>query len=106
MWRESQMSKRNLGMAIILCVALAMIVAAQAPQGGPPAAGAGQGGAGGGRGGAGAGGGGGRGGGGGGAPAAPAGPIVRGPDGKPDMTGYWMATTTTNINQGRGVILD
>jgi len=93
-----------------------MIVAqsflAQAPQGAPGAAGGGpQGGApggapGGGRGGAGAGGGGGRGGGGGGAPAVPAGPVVRGPDGKPDFTGYWMAATTTNINQGRGVILD
>ena len=103
-------------MAIVLCVVFAMIVAqsflAQAPQGGQfPAGQAGQGvgapagapaGApGGGRGGAGAGGG--RGGG---APAVPAGPIPRGPDGKPDMTGYWMAATTTNINQGRGVILD
>jgi len=106
-------------MAIVVGVAFAMIVAqsflAQAPQGGAPGAApggppqggapggapAGAPGAGGGRGGAGAGGG--RGGG---APAVPAGPIPRGPDGKPDMTGYWMAATTTNINQGRGVILD
>jgi len=47
-------------------------------------------------------GGGGRGGRGGGAPAAPAGPVVRTPDGKPDFTGYWMATTKTNLQtQGR-----
>ena len=99
------MRKRYLGLAIVACVAFAMIVAenflAQAPQGGAPG---GAPGAGGGRGGA----GGGRGGGAPAAPAVPAGPIVRGPDGKPDMTGYWMAATTTNINQGgaRGVILD
>src|SRR4051812_1062275 len=50
---------------------------------------------------------GGRGGGGrGGAPAVPAGPVVRGADGKPDFTGYWMAATKTNINQGRGGILN
>ena len=110
------MRKRYLGIAIVACVAFAMIVAqsflAQAPQGGAPAGAPGgpQGGApggapGGGRGGAGAGGGGGRGGG---APAVPAGPVVRGPDGKPDFTGYWTPPTTTNINQGgaRGVILD
>ena len=47
-------------------------------------------------------GGGGRGARGGGAPAAPAGPVVRTPDGKPDFTGYWMATTKTNLQtQGR-----
>jgi hypothetical protein len=58
-------------------------------------------------GGQGPGGGGGRGGGGrGGAPAAPAGPVVRTPDGKPDMTGYWMSATKTNINNGRGGILN
>jgi len=46
--------------------------------------------------------GGGRGGRGGGAPAAPAGPVVRTNDGKPDFTGYWMATTKTNLQtQGR-----
>src|SRR5215471_1940970 len=50
---------------------------------------------------------GGRGGGGrGGAPAVPAGPIVRSKDGKPDMTGYWMAATKTNINNGRGGIIN
>lgn len=51
-------------------------------------------------------GGGGRGGGRGGAPAEPAGPVVRGADGKPDMTGYWMSATKTNINNGRGGILN
>src|SRR5206468_12298996 len=56
--------------------------------------GAGRGGAGGGRGGAGA------------APAAPAGPVVRTADGKPDFTGYWMSATKTNINNGRGGILN
>jgi hypothetical protein len=106
------MRKQFLGVAIVLCVTFGLIAAqsflAQAPQGGAPAAGqapagapAGAPGAGGGRGGAGAGGG--RGGG---APAAPAGPIVRGPDGKPDFTGYYMAATRTDINNGRGGIAD
>jgi len=71
-----------LGLAVVLM--LAQILVGQAPaQGGGAAPG-------------GRGGGGGRGG----APAAPAGPIVRGPDGKPDMTGYWMSATKTNINSG------
>src|SRR5712671_5629894 len=111
-----EMRNRYLGLLIVLGLALGMILAqsfvAQAPQGGgapggaPGAQGGAPGGAapGGGRGGA--GGGGGRGGGGG-APAVPAGPVVRGADGKPDFTGYYMAATTTNINSGRGgVILD
>jgi len=37
---------------------------------------------------------------------APAGPIVRGPDGKPDFTGYWISATKTNINNGRGGIIN
>jgi hypothetical protein len=48
----------------------------------------------------------GRGGGRGGAPAPPAGPVVRGSDGKPDLTGYWMSATKTNINNGRGGIIN
>lgn len=87
-------------------VMLAQNLAGQAPpQGGAAPAGApGQGApGGGGRGGGGAGGG--RGGGGG-APAAPAGPVVRTPDGKPDFTGYWTSATKTNINSGRGGILN
>ena len=75
----------------------------QAP-GGAPGAPGGRGGAGG------AGAAGGRGGGGGGqrggAPAAPAGPVVRTADGKPDFTGYWTSATKTNINSGRGGILN
>jgi len=108
------MRNRYLGLTILLCLAFCMMVAVSAEgivaQGQAPGAG-GPGGAPGGAPGAGGGqrgpGGGGAGGGrGGGAPAVPAGPIVRGADGKPDFTGYWMAATTTNINQGRGVILD
>jgi hypothetical protein len=80
---------------------LGEILAGQAPQGGPggpggaPAGAPGQGGGRGGRGGA-----------GGGAPAAPAGPVVRTADGHPDFTGYWMSATKTNINTGRGGILN
>jgi len=37
----------------------------------------------------------------GGAPTASAGPVLRTSDGKPDFTGYWMATTKTNINSGQ-----
>jgi hypothetical protein len=85
------------GLAMVLM--LGMILFGQAP---PPAGGAAPGQGPGGPGGAGRGGGG-RGGG---APAAPAGPIVRTPDGKPDMTGYWMSATKTNINNGRGGILN
>ena len=110
------MRNRYLGLATVLALALGMmlgqVLIGQAPQGGPPAAGGppagAPGGAGGGAPGAAGGGRGGAGGGqrGGGAPAAPAGPVVRGPDGKPDFTGYYMAATTTNINSGRGTILD
>jgi len=95
---------------IATAVMLAQILVAQAPapgQGGA-AAGAAPGQApGGGRGGQAGAGGGGRGGGGrGGAPAAPAGPVVRTADGRPDFTGYWTSATKTNINSGRGGILN
>src|SRR4029434_5467130 len=77
-----------LGLAVV--VILGQVLMGQAPvQGGGAAPGQGSVGAG-------------RGGRGGGAPAAPAGPVVRTPDGKPDFTGYWMATTKTNLQtQGR-----
>jgi len=42
----------------------------------------------------------------GGPPPPPAGPVVRGPDGKPDFTGYWISATKTNINNGRGGIIN
>ena len=42
----------------------------------------------------------------GGTPPPPAGPVVRGPDGKPDFTGYWISATKTNINNGRGGIVN
>src|SRR5215475_4891010 len=76
-----------LGLAVVLI--LGQVLSGQEPaQGGGAAQGQGPGG--------------GRGGRGGGAPAAPAGPVVRTPDGKPDFTGYWMATTKTNLQtQGR-----
>ena len=76
-----------LGLAVV--VILGQVLLGKAPaQGGGAAPGQGPGG--------------GRGGRGGGAPAAPAGPVVRTPDGKPDFTGYWMATTKTNLQtQGR-----
>src|SRR5882672_1961228 len=82
-----------IGLAAIL--ALGQILIGQAPaQGGAPAPGQAPGGrGGGGRGGR-------------GADAPPAGPVVRGPDNKPDFTGYWMAATKTNINNGRGGILN
>src|SRR5215467_328357 len=83
-----------------LTIALGVFMAAQVLVGQAPGA------PGGGRGAGGRGGGGGGRGGPGGAPAAPAGPVVRSADGKPDMTGYWMSTTKTNINQGRGGILN
>ena len=102
-----------LALAVILAavVMLAQILVGQAPagQGGPPAGGApgqapGGGPGGGGRGGGGRGGG--AGGPGGGAPAAPAGPVRRTADGRPDFTGYWTSATKTNINSGRGGILN
>jgi len=92
-----------LGLAMALMLTQVMVGQAPAQGGGAPGGGA----PGGGRGGAGgAGGGGGRGGAGGGAPAAPAGPVVRTADGKPDFTGYWTSATKTNINSGRGGILN
>src|SRR5215467_7608821 len=79
-----------LGLAVVLILGQVLFGQAPAPGGG---AAPGQGPGGGGFG---------RGGGRGGAPAAPAGPVVRTPDGKPDFTGYWMATTKTNLQtQGR-----
>jgi hypothetical protein len=112
--KEISMRKRYLGLSIVIIlaalIALSQIMAGQqAPAQGGGAAPAGAGGqapAGGG-GGRGGGAGGGRGGGGGrGAAAAPAGPIVRSADGKPDLTGYWSGATKTNINNGRGRILN
>ena len=41
----------------------------------------------------------------GGAPAPPAGPVRRTTEGKPDLTGYWIGATKTNINNGRGGII-
>jgi hypothetical protein len=84
------------GLTVVLMVGQILFGQEPAPTGAPGQAPAG---AAGGRGGAGRGG---RGG----APAVPAGPIVRTPDGKPDMTGYWMAATKTDINNGRGGILN
>jgi hypothetical protein len=113
------MKNKNLALvlvvaAVVVAVMVAQVLVAQAPAPagqGAPAAGAGRGQApgggapgGGGRGGPGGGGGGGRGGGG--APAAPAGPVVRTADGRPDFTGYWNSATKTNINSGRGGILN
>src|SRR5262252_2148129 len=83
-----------LGLAVVLILGQVLFGQAPAPGGG---AAPGQGPGGGGFG---------RGGGRGGAPAAPAGPVVRTPDGKPDMTGYWMSATKTNINNGRGGIIN
>src|SRR5437867_464399 len=105
------MRYRYPGLIIVTLLAvlflLGEILAGQAPQGGQGAPGQGGGGRGGGaRGGGGGAGAGARGGGGGAAAAAPAGPVVRGPDGKPDFTGYWMAATKTNINTGRGGIIN
>src|SRR5499427_9621041 len=83
-----------LGLAVVLILGQVLFGQAPAPGGG---AAPGQGPGGGGFG---------RGGGRGGAPAAPAGPVVRTPDGKHDMTGYWMSATKTNINNGRGGIIN
>jgi hypothetical protein len=107
--RRSNYSTLTVVLGLAAGVMLAQILIGQAPPAGQGGAAAGQapGGApgGGGRGGAGAGGG--RGGGQrGGAPAAPAGPIVRTADGKPDFTGYWNSATKTNINNGRGGIIN
>jgi hypothetical protein len=94
--------------AFAAVLAVGQNIVGQAPQGGPGGAaggGRGQGGPGGAPGGGrgGAGGGGARGGG---APAAPAGPVVRTADGKPDFTGYWNSATKTDINNGRGGIIN
>lgn len=104
----------TLVVALAAVVVLAQLLVAQAPapagQGGaaPGQAPGGRGGGapgagGGGRGGGAPGAGGGRGGG---APAAPAGPVTRTADGRPDFTGYWTSATKTNINSGRGGILN
>jgi len=110
--RKSKYTALALVVGLAVAVMVAQILVAQAPapaagqQPGAAAGGAqGQapgGAAPGGRGGA---GGGGRGGGGG-APAAPAGPVLRGADGKPSFTGYWNAPTRTDINNGRGGIIN
>jgi hypothetical protein len=98
---------RYIGLIFVVSIALLGLVAVQSIGAQAPAPAAGAGGQGAPAGAPGAGGGGRGGGGRGGAAAAPdTTPVVRGADGKPDMTGYWMAATTTNINQGRGVILD
>src|SRR5215831_11869612 len=39
-------------------------------------------------------------------PASPAGPVRRTADRKPDLTGYWIGATKTNINNGRGGIIN
>jgi len=95
------------GIALLgLVAAQSLIAQAPAPGGAPGAAAPGQGAPGGAPGAGGGGRGGGGAAGGRGAPAPDTTPIVRGANGKPDFTGYWIAATTTNINQGRGVILD
>jgi hypothetical protein len=38
--------------------------------------------------------------------APPAGPVRRTKEGKPDLTGYWIGATKTNINNGRGGIIN
>jgi hypothetical protein len=100
------MKSKYLGSAIVLGLAvvlmLGQILVGHAPAQGAGAPGQAPGAPGGGGRGAGRGGGGGRGG----APAVPAGPIVRGADGKPDLTGYWTAATKTDINNSRGGILN
>ncbi len=90
-----------IGIAVVLALGQILIGQASA-QGGGAAPGGAPGQAPGGRGGGARGGDGGRGG----AAAPPAGPIVRGPDGKPDFSGYWMSATKTNINNGRGGIIN
>ena len=116
--RRNKYAALTIVVGLAAAVMLAQILVGQAPapgqggaaagapgQGGAPGAGRGAGAPGGGAGRGGAGGGGGQGRGGG-APAAPAGPVVRTADGKPDFTGYWTSATKTNINNGRGGILN
>src|SRR5579883_909898 len=94
---KNKLQGLTIAVGLAAVVMLGQVLAGQAPA---PAAGGGQApGAGGGRGA-------GRGSGRGSAAAAPAGPIVRGKDGKPDMTGYWISATKTNINNGRGGIIN
>src|SRR5688572_8803381 len=106
--RKNKYTALALVVGLAAAVMVAQILVAQAPapagQGGAAAPGQAPGGAPGAPGGRGGGGAGGRGGGG--AAAVPAGPVIRTPDGKPSFTGYWNAGVKTDINNGRGGILN